>query len=61
MNADDGDDGLERRPGFVASFFTNWREYDAPLATKVRLTVRNRFRAVFLLKGCCGNHGEPGC
>ena len=29
-------DGLGHR---VAWFFTNWREYDAPLATKVRLTM----------------------
>jgi hypothetical protein len=43
----------------VRAFFTNWREYDAPFATKVRLTLRNRARA--LTKGCCGHHGEPGC
>ncbi|HEX9122914.1 MAG TPA: hypothetical protein VF984_06080 [Actinomycetota bacterium] len=50
----------ERRPG-PRAFFTNWRTYDGPFATKVRLTIRNRFRAVVLLKGCCGHHGEPGC
>ena len=44
---------------YVAAFFTNWRESDAPFATKVRLTLRNRARA--LTKGCCGHHGEPGC
>ena len=29
----------------VRNFFTNWREYDAPVFTKLRLTVRNRFHA----------------
>ena len=41
------------------SFFTNWREYEGPFGTKVRLTLRNRVRA--LTKGCCGHPGEPGC
>jgi hypothetical protein len=40
-------------------FFTNWRESDAPLPTKLALTLRNRFRALW--HGCCGNHGQPGC
>jgi hypothetical protein len=43
----------------VRWFFTNWREYDAPLSTKLALTVKNRARA--LRRGCCGNHGQPGC
>jgi hypothetical protein len=43
------------------SFFTNWSTYEGPFATKLRLTARNRFRAVVLLKGCCGHPGEPGC
>ncbi len=41
------------------AFFTNWSEYDAPFSTKVALTFKNRTRA--LTKGCCGNHGQPGC
>ena len=43
------------------AFFTNWSSYEGPLGKKLRLTVRNRFRAVVLLKGCCGHDGEPGC
>jgi hypothetical protein len=43
----------------VRGFFTNWREYDGPVATKIRLTVKNRARA--LRHGCCGHHGQPGC
>jgi hypothetical protein len=42
-------------------FFTNWREYDAPLLTKLALTVRNRAKATFSRAQCCGNLGEPGC
>jgi hypothetical protein len=43
----------------LRSFFTNWREYEGPFGTKVRLTLRNRVRA--LTRGCCGHPGEPGC
>ena len=45
----------------LMNFFTNWREYDAPFGTKVRLTVRNRVRATFSKQQCCGHTGEPGC
>jgi hypothetical protein len=53
------DDEGPRLTGFVRAFFTNWRDYDAPLSTKLRLTAVNRLRA--LRHGCCGHHGEPGC
>jgi hypothetical protein len=49
---------LRRHAG---QFFTNWREYDAPFATKVALGVRNRAKATFSRAQCCGNHGQPGC
>jgi hypothetical protein len=42
-------------------FFTNWREYDAPLATKLALAARNRTKALFSRRQCCGHHGQPGC
>jgi hypothetical protein len=45
----------------AAAFFTNWREYDAPLPTKLVLAVRNRSRALFSRRQCCGNLGQPGC
>ena len=45
----------------VRNFFTNWREYEAPVPTKLRLTVRNRVRATFSRAQCCGHPGEPGC
>jgi hypothetical protein len=51
----------ERRRWSVRGFFTNWREYDGPFGRKLGLTLRNRTRAILLLKGCCGHPGEPGC
>jgi hypothetical protein len=47
--------------GHVAAFFTNWREYDAPVSTKLALGVRNRTRALFSRRQCCGHLGQPGC
>ncbi len=49
-------DELRRRG---RSFFTNWHGYDGTLSEKVRLTLKNRTRA--LRHGCCGHPGEPGC
>jgi len=40
-------------------FFTNWRASNLPLPERLRVTARNRLRA--LRRGCCGNPGEPGC
>jgi hypothetical protein len=58
-----------RRQGlgdYVRDFFTNWNEYEGPVATKVWLTALNRTRALARtvgppFTGCCGNHGQPGC
>jgi hypothetical protein len=46
---------------YVKQYFTNWEESDDPLATKLRLTARNRLIAFGTMRGCCGHHGEPGC
>jgi hypothetical protein len=45
----------------VGDFFSNWREFEGPLPLKVALTLRNRFIAQGLARGCCGHPGEPGC
>ena len=45
----------------VRNFFTNWSESKLPLPQKVALTLRNRFIAQGLARGCCGHPGEPGC
>ena len=42
-------------------FATNWRTYDAPLTSKLALATRNRVRATFSGRGCCGHAGQPGC
>jgi hypothetical protein len=44
----------------VAAFFTNWSNPDYGFAEKVGLTVRNRVKSLGN-RGCCGNHGQPGC
>ena len=65
----EGDDHHHHRRGggrefgdYVRGFFSNWNEYEGPLAEKVKLTLKNRFRAyVPPVRGCCGNRGQPGC
>jgi hypothetical protein len=52
---------LRRLTEHGRSFFTNWREYDASLWTKLGLTARNRARALFSRAQCCGHPGQPGC
>jgi hypothetical protein len=45
----------------VSDFFTNFNEYDAPFATKLRMAVANNFKKLRTGKDCCGNLGQPGC
>jgi len=42
-------------------FFANFKDYDAPFATKVRMAVANNWKKVATGSNCCGNHGQPGC
>jgi hypothetical protein len=39
----------------------NFRDYDAPFATKVKLVFTNNLIKLRTHSGCCGNHGQPGC
>ncbi len=48
------------RPSFRA-VVSNFREYDASFATRVRLLLRNNSKKVRTRSNCCGNDGEPGC
>ncbi len=48
------------RPSFRA-IFTNWNEYDAPVAVKLGLTFRNAWLRLRHGQTCCGNDGQPGC
>ncbi|MEX2228202.1 MAG: hypothetical protein WEB13_01055 [Dehalococcoidia bacterium] len=48
------------RPSFRA-IFSNWNDYDASFAAKLRLALRNSWLRVRLRQNCCGNDGQPGC
>jgi hypothetical protein len=61
MRSRRGSGFLSRLREHGQAFFTNWSTYDAPFRTKLGLTVRNRWTAVVVMKGCCGHHGQPGC
>lgn len=41
------------------ALFTNWSGSDLPFGPRLRVFVKNRAKA--LTRGCCGNHGQPGC
>jgi hypothetical protein len=45
----------------IRTSLRNFREYDAPLSTKLRLLVRNNLIKARTRQSCCGNHGQPGC
>jgi hypothetical protein len=53
--------GPESRRGTLGAFFSNFRTYDAPFLTKLRLAVRNNWIKARTRRDCCGNTGEPGC
>ena len=48
------------RPSIRVSI-ANFRDYDAPLATKLKLVVANNLTKLRTHSSCCGNHGQPGC
>ncbi len=43
------------------ALISNWRDYDAPRTTKLRLALRNNWTKLRTRSNCCGNHGQPGC
>ncbi|HLY83852.1 MAG TPA: hypothetical protein VKQ71_12745 [Acidimicrobiales bacterium] len=48
------------RPSFRVSI-ANFREYDAPFFTRVRMAFANNMIKLRTRSNCCGNHGQPGC
>jgi hypothetical protein len=50
----------EEEPSARTSW-NNFRTYDAPFATKVRMAVSNNLKKLRTRSSCCGNHGQPGC
>lgn len=51
---------MSRRRGFSQGI-SNWRTYDAGVATKLRLALRNSWTKLRTRSSCCGHFGEPGC
>ena len=45
----------------IKTSWENFREYDAPFATKLRMAVSNNLVKARTRSDCCGNHGQPGC
>ncbi len=39
----------------------NFRDYDAPLAARVRMAIANNLKKARTRQHCCGNLGQPGC
>ena len=45
----------------MSQSWKNFRDYDAPCATKVRMAIANNLKKARTRSSCCGNHGQPGC
>ena len=45
----------------LRALIANFREYDAPLTTKIRMALRNTGIKIRQRSDCCGHPGEPGC
>src|SRR5947208_8998411 len=49
--------GEMARPS-ARAFLANFRGYDAPITTKLRLAAENSLKKLRTGEGCCGNHGQ---
>jgi hypothetical protein len=45
----------------LGNLVTNFRTYEAPLPTKLRLALANNLTKIRSRSNCCGNRGQPGC
>ena len=45
----------------MGAMVSNWKSYEGPFSTKVRLAVFNNLLKVRKRENCCGHHGQPGC
>lgn len=45
----------------LGAVLSNWKTYDAPFGTKLRLTFSNNLTKIRKRQDCCGNYGQPGC
>lgn len=48
------------RPSLAAAR-DNWRRSPLPVASRLRLALRNNWIKLRTRSDCCGNHGQPGC
>ena len=48
------------KPSFRVTL-ANFKDYDAPFATKVKMAAANNLKKLRTKSNCCGNHGQPGC
>jgi hypothetical protein len=51
----------ERPVSSMSAFVSNWRNYDAPLITKLKLAIHNNLIKIRTHSHCCGHPGQPGC
>ena len=54
------DEAPVERPS-IRTAFANFRGYDAPFLTKLRMSARNTWIKARTRKDCCGHEKEPGC
>ncbi len=55
-----GDEPRRQRPS-LGAVFSNFRTFDAPFLTKLRMAGHNNWIKARTRDGCCGNDGQPGC
>ena len=49
------------RPDSFGSVFANLRGTGLPWWRVLAIAASNTWRKMVLLRGCCGNPGQPGC
>ena len=54
------DEPHRARPS-LGTLFSNFRTYDAPFLTKLRMAARNNWIKARTRTGCCGHDAQPGC
>ena len=52
---------MEDEKPSISKSLQNFRTYDAPFATKLRMAFSNNMKKLRTRKDCCGNLGQPGC
>ncbi len=52
---------MRERRGSLGEVARNFREYDAPFHSKLRMFFANNWTKLKRRDDCCGNDGQPGC